>query len=108
MVTVIGITARNGIMMVSHFRHLQDQEGMAFGKELVVLGATQRLIPILMTALSSGLALIPLPISANTPGHEIEPPMSVLIGGGLVSSTLLNLLVMPALYLRFGRRTQVE
>ncbi|MBK6489209.1 MAG: efflux RND transporter permease subunit [Gemmatimonadetes bacterium] len=105
-VTVIGIAARNGIMLVSHFRHLADEEGEPFGRALVIRGATERLVPILMTASVTALALLPLVVGGNQPGHEIEYPMAVVILGGLVSSTLLNLFVMPGLYLRFGARAQ--
>ena len=101
-VTVLGIAARNGIMLVSHFRHLERDEGVPFGRALVLRGAGERLAPILMTALATGLALVPLIAAGNRPGHEIEHPMAVVILGGLVTSTLLNLFAMPALYLRFG------
>jgi len=101
-VTVLGIAARNGIMLVSHFRHLEE-EGKPFAPGLVVQGAQERLAPILMTALCAGLGLLPLAIAGNKPGHEIEFPMAVVILGGLGTSTVLNLLLMPALYLRFGR-----
>ncbi|HET9513980.1 MAG TPA: efflux RND transporter permease subunit, partial [Gemmatimonadales bacterium] len=103
-VTVLGIAARNGIMLVSHYRHLEEQEGFAFGRALVLQGAEERLSPILMTALATGLALVPLVIFGSRPGHEIEHPMAVVILGGLVTSTMLNLFVMPALYLRYGKR----
>jgi Cu/Ag efflux pump CusA len=103
-VTVLGIAARNGIMLVSHYRHLESEEGIPFGRELVLRGALERLAPILMTALATALALVPLVAAGNQPGHEIEHPMAVVILGGLVTSTLLNLFVLPALYLRFGRR----
>ncbi len=101
-VTVIGISARNGIMLLSHYDHLQRIEGEAFGEALVLRGASERLVPILMTALCAGLALLPLIVAGDAPGHEIEHPMAIVILGGLVSSTLLNLFLMPALYLRFG------
>ncbi|RLT04614.1 MAG: efflux RND transporter permease subunit, partial [Planctomycetota bacterium] len=101
-VTVLGIAARNGIMLVSHYRHLQEFEGEPFGLPLVLRGAEERLAPILMTALATGLALLPLVINGNRPGHEIEYPLAVVILGGLCSSTLLNLFVLPPLYLRFG------
>jgi CzcA family heavy metal efflux pump len=104
-VTVLGIAARNGIMLVSHFRHLEREEGLTFGEALIVRGSIERVVPILMTALATGLALVPLVISGNRPGNEIEHPMAVVILGGLVTSTVLNLLVVPALYLRFGRST---
>jgi CzcA family heavy metal efflux pump len=102
--TILGIAARNGIMMITHFQHLEREEGMAFGHELVVRGAQERLSPILMTALTTGLALLPLVIVGSIPGHEIEHPMAMVILGGLITSTLLNLFVVPALYLRFARR----
>jgi len=101
-VTVIGIAARNGIMLLSHYRHLERHEGMAFGRELVLRGAEERLIPILMTAACAGLALVPLIVAGNAPGHEIEHPMAIVILGGLISSTALNLLLLPALYARYG------
>ena len=101
--TVLGIVARNGIMMISHFRFLEDHEGETFGPDLVKRGARERLSPILMTALTTGLALVPLVISGDVPGQEIEYPMAIVILGGLVTSTMLNLFVVPSLYLRFGR-----
>ena len=101
-VTVLGIAARNGIMLISHYRHLELEEGIPFGPELVIRGAEERLAPILMTALATGLALVPLVIAGNKPGHEIEHPLAVVILGGLVTSTVLNLFLMPALYAAFG------
>ncbi|MFF1613428.1 efflux RND transporter permease subunit [Amycolatopsis sp. NPDC058278] len=101
--TVFGVAARNGIMLISHFHHLEEVEGMPFGLDLVLLGARERLRPIVMTALATGLAVSPLVIAGDVPGHEIEHPMAVVIAGGPVTSTLLNLFVLPALYLRFGR-----
>jgi len=101
-VTVLGIAARNGIMLVSHWRHLEEHEGMPFGRDLVLRGAEERLAPIIMTALATGLALMPIVLGGNLPGHEIEHPLAVVIVGGLVTSTVLNLLLMPALYLRWG------
>ena len=101
-VTVLGIAARNGIMLVSHFRHLEVEEGEPFGVGLVLRGAEERLAPILMTALTTGLALVPLVLAGNKPGHEIEYPLAVVILGGLVTSTLLNLFLLPPLYLLLG------
>jgi Cu/Ag efflux pump CusA len=101
--TVLGIAARNGIMMITHFQHLEREEGMTFGPELVLRGAKERLSPILMTALATGLALVPLVWAGSIPGHEIEHPMAMVILGGLVTSTLLNLFLVPSLYLRFGK-----
>jgi Cu/Ag efflux pump CusA len=103
-VTVLGIAARNGIMLVSHYRHLEDQEGESFGPGLVLRGSCERLAPILMTALATGLALLPLVLSGQKPGHEVEHPLAVVILGGLITSTLLNLFLLPPLYLRFGQR----
>ena len=104
-VTVLGIAARNGIMLVSHFRHLEEVEGEPFGVAMVLRGAEERLTPILMTALATGLALVPLVVAGNKPGHEIEYPMAVVILGGLITSTLLNLFLLPPIYARFGRVT---
>jgi len=102
-VTVIGIAARNGIMLLSHYQHLERYEAMTFGRELVLRGAEERLVPILMTAACAGLALVPLIVAGNAPGHEIEHPMAIVILGGLISSTALNLLLLPALYARYGK-----
>ena len=101
--TVFGIAARNGILMISHFQHLEREEGETFGPALVLRGANERLAPILMTALATGLALVPLAVAGSIPGHEIEHPMAIVILGGLITSTLLNLFVLPSLYLRFGK-----
>jgi CzcA family heavy metal efflux pump len=102
--TVMGIAARNGILLINHFQHLERYEGETFGPALVLRGARERLSPILMTALATGLAVVPLVIAGGRPGHEIEHPLAVVILGGLFTSTLLNLFVVPSLYLRFGRR----
>jgi Cu/Ag efflux pump CusA len=99
---VFGIAARNGILMVSHLQRLEHEEGGRFGPELVLRGATERLAPILMTALATGLALIPLVVAGSIPGHEIEHPMALVVLGGLVTSTLMNLFVLPMIYLRFA------
>ena len=102
-ITVFGIATRNGIMLVSHIRHLQQHEGVHDFAEAVYRGALERLAPILMTALAAGLALIPLAVSGGTPGNEIQTPMAIVVLFGLLSSTLLNMIVVPALYLKFGR-----
>jgi CzcA family heavy metal efflux pump len=101
--TVMGIAARNGILLINHYQHLERHEGETFGAELVLRGARERLSPILMTALATGLAVVPLVVGGEIPGHEIEHPLAVVILGGLFTSTLLNLFVVPSLYLRFGR-----
>jgi Cu/Ag efflux pump CusA len=100
--TVLGIAARTGIMMINHFQHLENVEGVPFGPDLVMQGAKERLSPIMMTALATGLAVIPLVIAGNLPGHEIEHPMAVVIVGGLITSTFRNLFIVPTLYLRIG------
>lgn len=101
--TVMGIAARNGILLINHCQHLERYEGETFGPALVLRGARERLAPILMTTLATALALVPLVVIGNVPGHEVEHPMAVVILGGLVTSTLLNLFVVPSLYLRFAR-----
>jgi len=102
-VTVLGIAARNGIMLISHFRHLEQEEGVPFGPGLVLRGAVERLVPILMTALATGLALVPIVAGGIKPGAEIEHPLAVVILGGLFTSTALNLLLLPPLYAWLGR-----
>jgi CzcA family heavy metal efflux pump len=104
--TVFGIAARNGIMLINHYQHLEQREGKQFGRELVLQGARERLAPILMTALAAGLALVPLVVAGDIPGHEIEYPMAIVILGGLVTSTVLNLFIVPSLYLRFGKKQE--
>ncbi len=102
--TLMGIAARNGILLINHCQHLEQYEGMTFGPGLVLRGASERLSPILMTTLATALALVPLVVMGNLPGHEIEHPMAVVILGGLVTSTLVNLFIVPSLYLRFAKR----
>jgi Cu/Ag efflux pump CusA len=102
-VTLFGITMRNSIMMISHFEHLVREEGMTWGLETALRGATERLVPILMTALVTALGLLPLAIGSGSAGREIEGPMAIVILGGLLTSTLLNLVVLPTLALRHGR-----
>lgn len=102
-VTLFGITLRNSIMLISHYEHLVEAEGMDWGLDTALRGALERLAPILMTAFVTGLGLLPLAIGSGDPGREIEGPMAIVILGGLVTSTLLNLLVLPTLSLRYGR-----
>ncbi len=104
-VTLFGITMRNSIMMISHFEHLVQEEGMTWGLEAAMRGASERVMPILMTATVTALGLLPLAIGSGEAGREIEGPMAIVILGGLITSTLLNLLVLPTLALRFGRFT---
>jgi len=102
-VTLFGITTRNSIMMISHFEHLVHYEGEAWNLHAAVRGASERLTPVLMTATVTALGLLPLALGSGQPGKEIEGPMAIVILGGLVTSTALNLLVLPTLALRYGR-----
>ena len=102
-VTLFGITMRNSIMMISHYEHLVQVEGLTWGPETALRGASERLIPILMTAIVTALGLLPLAIGAGEAGREIEGPMAIVILGGLITSTVLNLLILPTLAARFGR-----
>ena len=105
-ITLFGIATRNGIMLVSHMQHLMQEEGVADFREAVERGARERLIPILMTAMAAGCALIPLALGGGKAGSEIQTPMAVVILCGLMSSTLLNMVVVPTMYLRYGRPPQ--
>jgi Cu/Ag efflux pump CusA len=102
-VTLFGITLRNSIMMISHFDHLVQQEGMTWGLEASLRGASERLVPILMTAIVTALGVLPLAVGSGEAGREIEGPMAIVILGGLVTSTVLNLLLLPTLAVRYGR-----
>jgi CzcA family heavy metal efflux pump len=106
-ITVLGIAARNGILLIQHYQHLEQVEKEPMGRALVMRGASERLAPILMTSLCTALALVPLVVPGSIPGHEIEHPMAVVILGGLVTSTLLTLFIVPDLYLRFAPRHTV-
>jgi Cu/Ag efflux pump CusA len=101
--TLFGITLHNSIMVISHYEQLVDVEGMGWGLDTMIRGASERLAPILMTALVTGLGLLPLAIGSGDPGREIEDPMAIAILGGLATSSLSNLLALPALALRYGR-----
>jgi Cu/Ag efflux pump CusA len=103
-ITLFGIATRNGIMLVSHIRHLMEFERVATFRQAVERAAHERLAPILMTAMAAGLALIPLASAAGQSGSEIQTPMAIVILCGLTTSTLLNMVVVPTLYLRYGER----
>jgi CzcA family heavy metal efflux pump len=102
-ITLFGIATRNGIMLVSHIHHLMHDEGVSNFREAVERGARERLVPILMTAMAAGLALIPLALGSGKTGSEIQTPMAIVILCGLTTSTLLNMIVVPTLYLRYGQ-----
>lgn len=104
-ITLFGIATRNGILLISHYKHLMEQEGKSL-HEAVLQGSMERLRPVVMTALAAGLALVPFAFSADKPGNEILSPLAIVILGGLLSSTLLNMLVLPSLFLKFGKPQQ--
>jgi HME family heavy-metal exporter len=103
-ITLAGISARNGILKISHYINLVLHEGETFGRAMIVRGSLERLTPVLMTALSAGFALLPLMIGADAPGKEILHPVAIVIFGGLITSTLLDTVLTPILFLRYGAK----
>jgi Cu/Ag efflux pump CusA len=108
LLAVLGIAVRNGIVMTSHYHHLEEQEGVPFGAELVIRGSSEQLTSILMTTLTTALAFIPFVVLGNAPGFEPVRPMAIVIFGGLVTTIYLDLFVLPALYLRYGASREAD
>jgi Cu/Ag efflux pump CusA len=107
-IAVAGVAARNSIMLISHYLHLMQHEGEGFTRAMIIRGTKERLVPVLMTALSAGIGLIPLVLAADQPGKEILHPVAVVIVGGLITSTLLGLGVTPTVFYTFGRKAAAQ
>jgi multidrug efflux pump subunit AcrB len=104
LIALAGIAARNSILLIDHYLHVMREEGMPFGREMILRAGKERLVPVLMTALCAGIALVPIVLTPDRPGRELLYPVATAILGGLVSSTLLDLIVTPGLFLAFGRQ----
>jgi len=107
-ISLVGITSRNGIMMISHYLHLMREEGENFTEEMIIRGSLERLVPVMMTALTAGLSLVPFILAADAPGKEILHPLAVVVLGGILTSTLLDQLVTPAVFYKFGKPTAMR
>ena len=101
-ISLCGVASRNGVLMISHYMHLIAEEGMPFGRDMVIRGSQERVAPVLMTALTAGIGLAPLALAAGQPGKELLYPVAVVVIGGLVTSTILDFFVTPTVFLRFA------
>jgi Cu/Ag efflux pump CusA len=108
LIPVLGVAVRNTILLVTHYQHIELEEGKPFGREVVLQGSGERLAPTITTALTTAVALLPFMLYGNIPGQEIVHPMAIVIFGGLITSTWLNLFALPALYLRFGASREAD
>ena len=108
LLTVVGIAARNAIALINHYQHLELEKGEKFGSDLVLRGSQEKAAPIVMTTLTTALVLLPFVLLGNIPGLEIVRPMAIIIIGGVFISTLLNLFVLPAFYLRYGSSREID
>jgi Cu/Ag efflux pump CusA len=108
LLAVVGIAARHALVQINHYQHLELEKGLSLSSELVLRAAQERVVPTLISALTTTLALLPFVFLGTTPGLEIVHPMAIIIVGGLVVSTLLNLFALPALYLRYGASREVD
>src|SRR5437867_1914192 len=107
-ISLCGVASRNGVLMISHYMHLMAQEGTSFGREMVVRGSQERVAPVLMTALTAGLGLIPLVLASGQPGKEILYPVALVVLGGLFTSTILDFFVTPTVFLHFGKKPSAK
>jgi Cu(I)/Ag(I) efflux system membrane protein CusA/SilA len=107
-ISLCGISSRNGVLMISHYIHLMTEEKMPFGKDMVIRGSQERVAPVLMTALTAGLGLIPLVLASGQPGKEILYPVALVVLGGLFTCTILDFFVTPTVFLKFGRRSALR
>src|ERR1035437_1466703 len=107
-ISLCGISSRNGVLMISHYIHLMTEEKMPFGKDMVIRGSQERVAPVLMTALTAGLGLLPLVLASGQPGKEILYPVALVVLGGLCTCTILDFFVRPAVFLRFGKKSALK
>jgi Cu/Ag efflux pump CusA len=104
LIAVLGVAARNAILLIDHYLHLMREEGYSFSPQMIIRAGQERVVPVMMTALTSGIGLVPLALAADQPGRELLYPVATVVIGGLISSTLLDFLVTPGLFWMFGRK----